>query len=186
MRAQLGVWAERTGELADQLDARLGWPTSTFSRETTLDLGGRTVRLLDTPGHAPGAICVFDADAGVLFGGDTVVTAIPPAFSDGDATVLEGTLRSLAALEAQVLIPGHGAVIVGREAVRAAIGWSADYLRRCREHVEASGELGEAAVLATAPYDHFIGDRLPRDRFRMEWRHEQTLRTLLQQAIGRK
>ena len=178
MRSQLSAWAERGGESVDQLDARLGWPTHEFDGEATLDLGERAVRLLDSPGHAPGAICVFDPDTGVLFGGDTIVTAIPPAFNDGDAVALEQTLRRLAELDAVVLIPGHGDVVFGRVAVREAIEWSADYLRRCLEIVEANDD--EEAVFAAAPFDAFIGDHLPRNRFRMEWRHEQTLRVMSQ------
>lgn len=184
MRTQLETWAERRGETAAHLDARLGWPTDAVTGETCLDLGGREVRLLDTPGHAPGAICIFDPDAAVLFGGDTIVTAIPPAFGDGDAVILEQTLRTLAALDAEVLIPGHGAVMVGRGPIREAIEWSADYLRRCLEHVEASTGLDEVAVLAAAPYGAYIGDRLPRDRHRMVWRHEQTLRIMLAQKAA--
>jgi len=179
MRSQLETWADRRDETEAQLDARLGWPTHEFDDEASLDLGGRRVRLIDSPGHAPGAVCVFDPEAGVLFGGDTIVTAIPPAFSDGDAVVLEQTLRRLAQLEPEVLIPGHGEVVVGRSAARAAIEWSADYLARCLAHIEASHGLNEATILAQAPFDEFIGDHLPRDRYRMEWRHEQTLRTLL-------
>ena len=128
MRSQLAAWAERGGETSEQLAARLGWPTDRFEHETVLDLGGRCVRLIDSPGHAAGAICVFDPEAGVLFGGDTIVTAIPPAFSDGDGAMLERTLRYLATLDAEILIPGHGDVVSGRAAVREAIEWSADYL----------------------------------------------------------
>lgn len=97
MRTQLEAWAARTGETTASLDARLGWPTATITGAATLDLGGRRVCFVAAPGHAPGAICIFDPEARVLFGGDTVVTAIPPAFSDGDSGVLEDTLRRLAA-----------------------------------------------------------------------------------------
>jgi glyoxylase-like metal-dependent hydrolase (beta-lactamase superfamily II) len=184
MRTQLAAWAERNGEPTAQLDARLGWPTHPFDGEAVLDLGGRSVRLIDSPGHAPGAICVFDPGAGVLFGGDTIVTAIPPAFSDGDAATLEQTLRRLATLDAEVLIPGHGDTVSGRVAVREAISWPADYLRRCLDHVDATRGQTTEEVIAAASYDRFIGDRLPRDRFRMEWRHEQTLRVILLRLLS--
>lgn len=183
MRAQLPAFADRAGEEPAALEARLGWPTHPFEVEHTIDLGGRVVRLLDTPGHAPGAICVYDSEAEVLFGGDTVVTAIPPAFSDGDAVVLERTLRELAALPIEVLIPGHGDVVLGRSAARAAIEWSADYLARCLAHVDRYAGINEAEMVALAPFEGFVGDHLPRDRFRMEWRHEQTLRTMRAQRL---
>ncbi len=182
MADQLEAWAERSGETAAGLSLRLGWPTIVIDGEATLDLGGRQVRLLDTPGHAPDALCVWDAEQGVLFGGDTIVTAIPPAFSDGDSATLERTLRDLAQLGATTLVPGHGSVVTGSTEIREAILWSADYLAACREHVLSN--LGQPVdeLVASATYETFIGARLPRDRFRMEWRHEQTIRRIHQES----
>lgn len=182
MRTQLGPWAERSGESTDDLDARLGWPTEAVNEGTSIDLGDRQVRLIDSPGHAPGAICVFDPDSGVLFGGDTVVTEIPPAFSDGNGVTLAATLRRLAKLDAKILVPGHGDVVIGMAAVRDAIEWSASYLERCHRHVEANAGATEEDVVASAPYDDYVGERLHRERHRMTWRHEQTLRTMLRQS----
>lgn len=39
-----------------------------------IDLGGRTLRVLHTPGHSPDCICLLDEENGLLFGGDTVNT----------------------------------------------------------------------------------------------------------------
>jgi glyoxylase-like metal-dependent hydrolase (beta-lactamase superfamily II) len=178
MRRQLPAFAKMTGSAPQELDASLGWPTDTFDGQAELDLGGRKVRFIDTPGHAPGSACVYDADAGVLFGGDTVVTAIPPAFSDGNGVALAATLRSLATLDCEILIPGHGDVITGCSRVRAALEWSAEYLERCRIHIEAMIDRDADAIVSSAPYDSYVGDHLPRDRHRMEWRHEQTIRML--------
>jgi glyoxylase-like metal-dependent hydrolase (beta-lactamase superfamily II) len=36
-----------------------------------MDLGGRTVEIVATPGHTPDAICLWDAAHGLLFTGDT-------------------------------------------------------------------------------------------------------------------
>ena len=181
MRTQLETWADRTGESTKELEDRLGWPTLSIDHEAPVDLGGRSVRFIDSPGHAPGAICVFDPDAGVLFGGDTVVTEIPPAFTDGDGVVLAATLRRLTKLDAEILVPGHGDVVIGQAPIREAIEWSAGYLERCYQHIRANLDLTEDAIIDSAPYDDYVGARLRRDRHRMQWRHEQTLRTLFQQ-----
>ncbi len=37
-----------------------------------IDLGGRTLRVIDIPGHTPGSIALLDEDARVLIGGDSV------------------------------------------------------------------------------------------------------------------
>jgi glyoxylase-like metal-dependent hydrolase (beta-lactamase superfamily II) len=180
MQGQLDAWSERTGESRSALDARLGWPTLVFQGDFEIDLGDRIVRILDTPGHAPGAVSVYVPDCGVLFGGDTVVTGIPPSFKDGDSTTLIATLRKLAATDFEVLVPGHGEIVRGREEVRASIVWVADYLERCRLHVsERYGSVEPDEIVATSTYDEFVGDRLPADRHRMVWRHEQTIRQLI-------
>ncbi|CRK54560.1 conserved hypothetical protein [Rhodococcus sp. RD6.2] len=47
-------------------------PSATVVDDDLLDLGGRTVRVLHTPGHTPDSLCLHDSRTGVLFGGDTV------------------------------------------------------------------------------------------------------------------
>jgi glyoxylase-like metal-dependent hydrolase (beta-lactamase superfamily II) len=42
--------------------------------DDVIDLGGRTLRVLHTPGHTPDCICLLDEHAGILFGGDTINT----------------------------------------------------------------------------------------------------------------
>jgi cyclase len=159
----------------------LRFPRVRFAGELAVDLGGRSVRIVPTPGHAPGAVCVFVPEARVLFGGDTVVTGIPPVFRDGDSRTLEGTLRALGDLDIDVLVPGHGPIVLGGERVREAIRWTADYLARVRELVAARHGRDDAdAIIATAaPFDACVGERLPRDRHRMVWRHEQVVRGIL-------
>lgn len=179
MAVQVDAWAARSGEEREALEARLGWPSVLFAAGGELDLGGRRVQLLDTPGHAPGALCVYDPEAGILFGGDTIVTGIPPYFKDGDSRVLEATLRRLAELETELLIPGHGDLVHGRSAVRAAIQWEADYLARCREHVLGRHGDPREVVIALAPFEAYIGDHLAPERHQMVWRHEQVIAMML-------
>ena len=37
-----------------------------------LDLGGRTLEVICTPGHTPGSVCLLDIERRQLFSGDTV------------------------------------------------------------------------------------------------------------------
>ena len=112
----------------EEVAAGLLWPEVLFAGELRLDLGGRTARLIPAPGHSPDSACLFLEPDGILFAGDTAVSAIPPAFGDGSGRALEATLRHLAGLGAAVLVPGHGAVLRGAPAVRAWLTWLADYL----------------------------------------------------------
>ena len=49
-------------------------PATTLLRENEMiDLGDRQLRVIDTPGHSPDGICLFDERHGVLFAGDTLM-----------------------------------------------------------------------------------------------------------------
>jgi glyoxylase-like metal-dependent hydrolase (beta-lactamase superfamily II) len=50
-------------------------PASRLLRDgDVVDLGGRTLTVLHTPGHTPDSSCLLDERNGILFGGDTVNT----------------------------------------------------------------------------------------------------------------
>lgn len=70
----------------------------------------RAFRVLHTPGHAPGHVCLFDEDGGTVIVGDMVASVgsilIEP--QDGDMIAYLGQLHRLAALDALVALPAHG------------------------------------------------------------------------------
>ena len=47
-----------------------GTPTRVLADRDTIDLGGRSVEVLHTPGHSPGHMCFWEAERGWLFTGD--------------------------------------------------------------------------------------------------------------------
>ncbi|MDP9027366.1 MAG: MBL fold metallo-hydrolase, partial [Actinomycetota bacterium] len=77
---QLGGWgvpeerrAEMIGPLGRALVARDAPQVDrVFESGDTLDVPGRTLTVLATPGHTAGSACVLDADAGLIYTGDTV------------------------------------------------------------------------------------------------------------------
>jgi hydroxyacylglutathione hydrolase len=81
--------------------------------------GALRLRVLHTPGHTPGSVCLLDEDEGVLYSGDTLFaqgwgrTDLP----GGDAGLIAGSLARLAELDDRVTVhPGHGAsTTIGRE-----------------------------------------------------------------------
>ncbi len=177
---QLPAWAQRAGEPLAQFAPKVRRPTITFTASVEVDLGGRVVQIIDAPGHAPGATVAYVPAQRVLFGSDTLVTGIPPYFRDGDSAEMEATLRQLAELGAEVLVPGHGPIVHGAAQVREAVLWSADYIARLRDHIlRRLGRDDPEVIVAAAAYADYIGERFVRDQFRMEWRHEQAVRNLI-------
>lgn len=64
-----------------------------------IDLGGRVLQVLHTPGHSPDSICLFDEHNGLLFGGDTINTGpIYAQLEDSDILSFAASTRRLAEL----------------------------------------------------------------------------------------
>ena len=81
--------------------------------DTVLHDGDRvgSLRVIHTPGHTPGGICLYGAEDNVLFSGDTVFTGGSFGrydFPGGDRTALAASIERLSALEVEGLYPGHG------------------------------------------------------------------------------
>ncbi len=62
-----------------------------LSDDQSLKIAGASVKVLHTPGHAPGAVCLYVHDLGCVFTGDTLFQGGPGAtgrsFSDADVIV---------------------------------------------------------------------------------------------------
>lgn len=71
-------------------------PTRLLEEGDVLDLGGRTLRVLHTPGHTADCICLLDEANGLLFGGDTINTG--PIYAHAEDSDLEDFARSTARL----------------------------------------------------------------------------------------
>ena len=67
-------------------------------------------KVLHTPGHAPGHVCLHEAEIGVLLLGDMIASegTILIAPSDGDMRAYLEELERLASLEARLGLPAHG------------------------------------------------------------------------------
>jgi glyoxylase-like metal-dependent hydrolase (beta-lactamase superfamily II) len=77
-----------------------------------LSVAGTTLRVLHTPGHAPGAVCVHAPELGCVFTGDTLFHGGPGAtgrsFSDADLIVESIRTRLFALPGKTVVHTGHG------------------------------------------------------------------------------
>lgn len=77
-----------------------------------LTVGGTTLRILHTPGHAPGAVCVHVPELDCVFTGDTLFHGGPGAtgrsFSDADL-IVDSIRTKLFALPGETVVhTGHG------------------------------------------------------------------------------
>jgi glyoxylase-like metal-dependent hydrolase (beta-lactamase superfamily II) len=77
-----------------------------------IEVGGTTLEVLHTPGHAPGAVCLYAPDLGCVFTGDTLFQGGPGATgrSFSDRPTIEASIRAklFALPDGTVVHTGHG------------------------------------------------------------------------------
>jgi glyoxylase-like metal-dependent hydrolase (beta-lactamase superfamily II) len=87
-------------------------PDGDLSDGQTITIAGTALRVIHTPGHAPGAVCLYAEELGVLFTGDTLFHGGPGAtgrsYSDYP-TILKSIRERLFTLpDATIVHTGHG------------------------------------------------------------------------------
>ncbi len=106
----LPLWAHQ--RTAARLEGEL-----TFERHLEdgerLELDGpepTALRVLHTPGHAPGHVCLVEERSGAMIAGDMVagIGTILVEPNDGDMSLYLASLERMAAEEPSVLLPAHG------------------------------------------------------------------------------
>ncbi|GAA4705574.1 MBL fold metallo-hydrolase [Phytohabitans rumicis] len=122
-----------------------------------IDLGGRELTVLYTPGHSPDSVCLLDEGSGLFFAGDTLITGDFWAHTpDTDLAAFAGTLRWLAddvAGAVSHVFPAH--------TLRYRVG--PDFLRRAADgfaDVVSGRSVGEpgADLLGRSVLRHEFGD----------------------------
>ena len=147
-------------------------PHDVYEGESTeLDLGGRTVLLLNRGrAHTRGDQVVFLPDERILFTGDLVEARIfpiypyfPPDDADVNGSLWIEVLRWLESLDPTLVVPGHGEV-----SDTGVIGAAREYHLLIRDETFASAEAGLDPDAAVAAIEPGIRERYP-DWDQPEW-----------------
>jgi glyoxylase-like metal-dependent hydrolase (beta-lactamase superfamily II) len=77
---------------------------------STLDLGGRVVRLVPRAGHTDSDVSLELEDPSLVFGGDLFWNGMFPNFVDAVPTKLAASVREMRRAKDTIYVPGHGAV----------------------------------------------------------------------------
>jgi glyoxylase-like metal-dependent hydrolase (beta-lactamase superfamily II) len=123
---EMHEWLRLNGTPASELDrlnfgsmgilerVRIAFPDRTLDGGEEITCGRFAFRVLWTPGHSAGHVCLYDAGHKVLLSGDHVLPHITPsvglhvrAASNPLADYLD-SLRLIGRLEAELVLPGHG------------------------------------------------------------------------------
>lgn len=95
-----------------------GKPGRLLDDGDTIDLGGRTIQVLHTPGHSPGHLCFWEDEKGYLYSGDLVYEGTLFAnYPSTDPQSYMTSLEKIAVLPIKQLFPGHHSLNISPELV---------------------------------------------------------------------
>ena len=91
-----------------------------FYVEDELKTGKIRWKIIHTPGHSPGSICLYSGELKVLICGDLVFEGSVGRtdFPGGNPTQLKNSIEKVSKLDIEYLLPGHMNPIRGRENVK--------------------------------------------------------------------
>jgi glyoxylase-like metal-dependent hydrolase (beta-lactamase superfamily II) len=90
-----------------------------YLKEGELHLGGKIFRVYQTPGHSPGSLSIYWPERKVLVTGDLIFYGGigRTDFLEGNSKLLMESIEKLADLDTEILLPGHGEIVMGKEKV---------------------------------------------------------------------
>lgn len=151
------AWGEAMADQRPDL-ANFGYPDQWLEGDLTLDVGGKPLEAVHTPGHTQGHYVFVDQAAGLLFAGDHVLPTITPSIGFEPvfaALPLGDFLSSLAKVRALPdlrLLPAHGPVTQSSHArIDELVAHHAERLDLCRQAVEGGLDTAHA-VAAELPW----------------------------------
>lgn len=85
-----------------------GAPIKLLENDEFIDLGGRKIQVLHTPGHSPGHMCFWEEESGFLFTGDLVYKDVLFAYYPStDPKAYLKSLERIATLPVKRVFPAH-------------------------------------------------------------------------------
>jgi cyclase len=137
-------------------------PNTAFDGAMTVDLGGRSVELIETAaGHTGGDVMVWVPEAKALFTGDVLVVNQIPwlGHSPGTARLMKDLL-DLTDRRADTFVPGHGfnVTTVRREKIFSFLGFLQDVREQVTRLIDGGADLTE--VIARVDLSRYKGWRM--------------------------
>lgn len=93
-----------------------GTPARVLKDGDTIDIGGRCIQVLHTPGHSPGHMCFWEKDRGHLFTGDLVYKdTLFAYYPSTDPEAYLESMERVAALPVNRVFPAHHSLDIQAE-----------------------------------------------------------------------
>lgn len=138
------------------MGTELAMPDETFSDEYVIELGGERIVAYNLgPAHSPGDIVVHLPERSVVIAGDIAFhQRLLPVFEDTDTAAWIDTWPTFEALDADIVVPGHGEPTT----IDVTRTWTIGYLEHVRGEVrrllDEGGSLIDAYQIDQSDYQH--------------------------------
>ena len=128
----------------------------TFTDKKVVDLGGVKVELLNLGrAHSPGDIMAWLPESKLVISGDIAFyQRMLPVFEDTQTGAWLETWEKFAALEAKVVIPGHGVPTDMENVTKTTKDYLVYMRKKVAEIIENGGELGDAYKIDQSAYEY--------------------------------
>ena len=85
-----------------------GKPTTILKDNDVIDIGNRVVKVIHTPGHSPGHICLYDVSNKYLFTGDIVYEGkLDMFYTTTDPIAFKGSIDKIRRVDVDRILPAH-------------------------------------------------------------------------------
>lgn len=154
-------WAEEPSDF--------DWPTRTYTGSLDIVVGGETFQLFHGKGETEDATWVWAPERRVIAAGDLVTGYLPNAGNPRKvqrfAEEWADAADAMAALRPVTIIPGHGDLATGEDAIQDELRTLAAYLRHIVDHALAGLNAGllhdEIVATLQIPEEYVSHPRLP-------------------------
>lgn len=93
-----------------------GMPTEVLHGGECIDIGGRRIEVMHTPGHSPGHMCFWEQERGYLYTGDLIYKGTLTAwFPSTDPEAYLQSVEKVAKLPAKRVFPAHHSLDIQSE-----------------------------------------------------------------------
>lgn len=109
-----------------------GEPAGVVRDYDTIDLGGRVLTFIHTPGHSPGHLCIYEAERGYLFTGDLIYKGTLFAFyPTTDPLQFVNSVEKISRLDhISKVLPGHHDLDLNSDVIKEVHAACQDLLQR--------------------------------------------------------
>jgi glyoxylase-like metal-dependent hydrolase (beta-lactamase superfamily II) len=118
--------------------------SQTFHGQTSLEVNGVILRLIEVgPAHTDGDCIVHVPDRQIVYTGDILFVGVTPVAWAGPVSRIVGALQQVRALQARVIVPGHGPLATLADVQQQIDYW--EWLQSSLAPMAAAGTPPEAA-----------------------------------------